>query len=122
MKLEILQTPLSVIQIADFNELDLTISPLFIANTKDERSVVLPTEKVPALTLNREDGWRALKIVGVLDFSLVGILAKIASLLAEQDISIFAVSTYNTDYILIKEDKLAKTISVLGDAGYTISD
>ncbi|MHC5248098.1 ACT domain-containing protein [Enterococcus sp. LJL90] len=122
MKLEILRTPLSVIQVADFNGLDLSISPLFIANTEDERSIVLPTKKVPAITVNREDGWRALKIVGVLDFSLVGILAKIASLLAEQKISIFAVSTYNTDYILIKEDKLAKTISILGDAGYTISE
>lgn len=122
MKLEILRTPLSVIQVADFNGLELSISPLFIANTEDERSIVLPTEKVPAITVNREDGWRALKIAGVLDFSLVGILAKIASLLAEQKISIFAVSTYNTDYILIKEDKLAKTISVLGDAGYTINE
>ncbi|MHC5374699.1 ACT domain-containing protein [Enterococcus sp. LJL120] len=122
MKLEILRIPLSVIQVPDFNGLELSISPLFIANTEDERSIVLPTEKVPAITVNREDGWRALKIVGVLDFSLVGILAKIASLLAEQKISIFAVSTYNTDYILIKEDKLAKTISVLGDAGYAINE
>lgn len=120
MKINVLATPLSVIQVENLNEIDLNISPLFIANTEDERSVVLPTAKVPAETINREDDWRALKIVGVLDFSLVGILAKLATLLADHAISIFAVSTYNTDYILVKEDKLTEAVAVLEKNGYQL--
>lgn len=120
MNLKILATPLSVIQVPDLTELDLTCSPLFLAYTDDELSVVLPTEKVPAKTINQEDDWRALKIVGVLDFSLVGILAKIATLLAHHDISIFAISTYNTDYILVKKNNFANAIQVLSQNNYTI--
>ena len=52
--------------------------------------------------IQRDDGWKAFRIQGVLDFSLIGILAKIAAALADNGISIFAVSTYNTDYVLIK--------------------
>lgn len=120
MQIKVLDEELSVIQVEDLSEIDLSLSPLFIANTDEERSVVMPTEKVPEKTINREDGWKALKIVGVLDFSLVGILAKIATLLADHSISIFAVSTYNTDYILIKEDRLIDAIEALKDNDYQI--
>ncbi len=54
------------------------------------------------------DGWKAFRIQGVLDFSLIGILAKIATVLADNGISIFAVSTYNTDYVLIKKKIIKK--------------
>lgn len=118
MKIKVLDTPLSVLQVEKIDSLDLSISPLFIANTEDEISLVMPTDKVPKETIHCENGWRALKIVGVLDFSLVGILANISSLLANHAISIFAVSTYNTDYILIKEDKLREAINVLKQDGY----
>ncbi len=78
------------------------------------------TDKVPADTIEREDGWKAFKIEGVLDFSLVGILAKIAQLLADADISIFAVSTYNTDYILVKTEKQAAASAILTTNGYVV--
>lgn len=121
MQLTLLVPPLSVIQIEDLKSLDVTIKPLFLGVTEEEVSVVLPTENVPEGVLNREEGWRGLKIEGVLDFSLVGILAKIASLLAEVSISIFAISTFNTDYILVKEEQLVLALETLRQAGYQIA-
>ena len=60
---------------------------------------------MPKDALERDDGWRAFRIQGVLDFSLIGILSAISAVLAENHIGIFAVSTYNTDYILTKEER-----------------
>ena len=59
------------------------------------------------------DGWKAFRIQGVLDFSLIGILAKIATVLADNGISIFAVLTYNTDYVLIKKENYQKALDIL---------
>ena len=72
--------------------------------------------------IRRDDGWRAFRIQGVLDFALIGILAKIASVLAENGISIFAVSTYNTDYVLVKEENYQKALDILARSGYEIRD
>ena len=83
--------------------------------------LVCPETDLPAAVLQCERGWRALKICGVLDFALVGILAKISSLLANAGISIFAVSTYNTDYIFIKESHLQKAAAALRTNGYQIT-
>ena len=76
--------------------------------------------EAPAEYLERDDGWRAFRIEGTLDFSLIGILSKISSLLAEQQIGIFAVSTYDTDYVLTKSVSFAKAMDVLEKAGYEI--
>ena len=121
MNLVTLPQELSVYQVADLNEIDFTQQPLFISVTEEEISVVSATANVPTNTINREDSWKAFKIEGVLDFSLVGILAKIAALLAEKEISIFAVSTYNTDYVLIKTDKFDAAITALREGGYTVA-
>ncbi len=120
MKLEILPQELSVYQVADLNLVDLTQQPLFIGVTAEETSIVSATDNVPTDTLEREDGWKGFKIEGVLEFSLVGILAKIASLLADANISIFAISTYNTDYVLIKANKYETAIVALRAGGYTV--
>ena len=83
-----------------------------VTKTKDELSIVAQkncfTDFVKA-----ENGWRILKICGVLDFSLIGVLSKISTILANENISIFVISTYNTDYIMIKDENLKKTIEVL---------
>lgn len=121
MKLVTLPLELSVYQVADLKMVDLTQQPLFIGVTDEETSIVSATDKVPTDTIEREDGWKGFKIEGVLDFSLVGILAKISSLLADAGISIFAISTYNTDYILIKADKYDAAVTTLQEAGYTIA-
>ena len=70
--------------------------------------------------MERVDGWRGFRIEGVLDFSLIGVLAKISALLAEEEIGILAVSTYNTDYIFVKKEQEEKALSRLGRAGYKI--
>lgn len=70
--------------------------------------------------MDREDGWRGIRIQGVLDFSLVGILSKLSGILAENQIGIFAVSTFNTDYILVKAEDFERAIRVLATAGFAI--
>lgn len=100
----------------DIMERDYT----FLARTKDELSLVCPTAHVPQHTLQREDGWRCFYFDGVLDFSLVGILAKIAALLSENGISIFALSTYNTDYVLVKQEHFGQALDLLSRHGYEI--
>ena len=78
------------------------------------------TQDAPSETIARDDGWGGFRIEGTLDFSLIGILSKISSLLAENKIGIFAVSTYNTDYIFVKKDALSDALSILKRAGYDI--
>ena len=121
MDIQVLDHRLTVCKVKSFDsDLLNTASFCFTAMTGEENSLVCLTEKTPRETIAREDGWRALKLCGQLDFSLIGILARIAQLLAEKGISIFALSTYNTDYILIKEDKLSAGAQVLSDNGYNI--
>lgn len=88
--------------------------------TPDETSVVCPAALVP-LGILAEKGWRALKVSGPLDFDLTGVLVSIAEPLARIGISIFSVSTYDTDYLLVKEDLLSTAVSVLKDAGHVVS-
>ncbi|WP_436970047.1 ACT domain-containing protein [Lactobacillus helveticus] len=92
----------------------------FFAKIDEELSLVCETKNAPSKTINREDGWRAFKIEGQLDFSLIGILAKIAQLLANNGISIFAVSTFNTDYILVKDNNFDSAIKILSENNYEI--
>ena len=84
-------------------------------------SLVCETASVPENTLAREDGWRAFRVEGTLDFSLTGILSGLSAVLAENKIGIFAVSTYNTDYILVKEENFEKAAAALEAAGYLFS-
>lgn len=79
--------------------------------------MVCLTQEVPENSIACEDGWKAFRIEGVLDFSLIGILSKITTLLAENHIGIFAVSTYNTDYILTKTGHYTKALEVLAKEG-----
>lgn len=120
MELLLLQESLTVFQVSSLETIDFQISPLNVSVTAEEISVVAPTIHVPTSTLNREDGWRMFKIKGVLDFSLVGILSNVSSLLANEQISIFALSTFNTDYILVKYDKVDKAIRALRTNGFEV--
>ena len=101
-------------------EIDFGGEFFFIGKTDEEISLVCVTEFVPQDVIQREDGWKAFRIQGVLDFSLVGILSKISTLLADNEIGIFAISTFNTDYILTKAENYEKTIALLNENGYTI--
>ena len=89
---------------------------VFTGRTDEEKSLVCITDDVP----ERDDGWKAFRIQGILDFSLIGILSRIAGILAENEIGIFAVSTFNTDYILTKKENYDKALEALKQAGYEI--
>ena len=91
-----------------------------LTDTGREVSLVCETQYAPDCALSREDGWRAFCIVGQLDFSLVGILSKITSILAEKNIPLFALSTYNTDYVLVKERHFFLASDLLEEKGYII--
>ncbi len=110
----------SVCKVKDYSQIDLESPFVFTGSTDEEKSLVCPTMLVPQNTVERDDGWKALRINGILDFSLIGILARISNSLAENGIGIFAVSTFNTDYIFVKESNFEKAIKALEDAGFII--
>ena len=110
----------SICKVVDYTQIDLESPFVFTGSTDEEKSLVCPTELVPQNTVERDDGWKALRIIGMLDFSLVGILARISNILAENGIGIFAVSTFNTDYIFVKRFNFDKAIKALEDAGFII--
>ena len=118
--LYLLNEDFSVCKVLDYSKVDLTRPFCFIGKTDEENSLVCETEAVPENTTEREDGWKAFRIMGTLDFSLVGILAKLSALLAEAEIGIFAISTYNTDYVLTKETDFDRALDVLTENGYEI--
>jgi uncharacterized protein len=83
-----------------------------ITKTDDELSIVCSEEIVPE-AIKAEKNWKAFKVEGPLDFSLTGILASLANPLAAASISIFAISTFDTDYLLVKSDKFDEAVKVL---------
>ena len=91
-----------------------------VSRTSDELSVVLPEEMVPA-DWKAETGWRCLKVIGPLEFDLTGILASLVLPLYEAGISIFAISTYDTDYLLAREKNLKKATHALMKSGHSVT-
>lgn len=121
MELKRLPYNLTVCKVADVSDIDLNKEFYFIGKTDEELSLVCRTEDVPPLTTARDDGWRGFRIQGILDFSLIGIISKLSGILAENRIGIFAVSTYNTDYILVKSEDFNRAMDVLAKEGYEIN-
>ena len=131
MELERISYRLTVCKVAEISAVDINADFYFIGKTDEEISLVIGktdeeislvcrTEDTPPLAIERDDGWRGFRIQGMLDFSLIGILSKISGILAEHKIGIFAVSTYNTDYILVKEENFDRALSVLNSEGYSV--
>lgn len=119
MNLHILRNyDFSVCKVENTKSIDFDDEFVFIGKTDEELSLVCNTNKVPLNTISREDGWKGFRIEGQLDFSLIGILSKISGILAENKIGIFVVSTFNTDYVLVKSDQLERTKTVLENEGY----
>ncbi|MDD3489449.1 MAG: ACT domain-containing protein [Paludibacter sp.] len=111
---------LSVCKVQNISQIDFSDEFCFLGKTNEEISVVCLTNKVPENAIQRDDGWKMFRIEGELDFSLIGVLSKISAILAEREIGIFAISTYNTDYILTKSENYQKALSCLKNAGYQI--
>lgn len=120
MDIETIDGEFSLCQVENYDGVNWDAPYVFTGQTDEEKSLVCLSRDVPVHTVRRDDGWRAFRLKGTFDFSLVGILSKIAAILAAQRISIFAVSTYNTDYVLVKRKHYEKALAALEEAGYHI--
>lgn len=120
MELKIIDKDFSVCKVEDYSMINSKSEFCFTGKTDEENSLVCATDDIPMNVLERDDGWKSFRIQGILDFSLIGILSEISSLLAENKIGIFAVSTYNTDYIFTKAENFERAISVLKNCGYSV--
>ena len=110
----------TVCKVPSYSGVDIESEYSFIGKTDEEISLVCITDFVPDNAAERDDRWKAIRKQATLDISLIGILSKILTLLADNKIGIFAISTYNTDYILTKKENFEKAITVLSDAGYQV--
>ncbi len=122
MLLEQLKDQFSICKIRDFSEIQFHQIPMFIGYTDEEISIVCKSESMPHNWIERDDGWSCIRICGKLDFSEIGIIARIADILANLKIGIFVVSTFNTDYFLIKKEHLEYAAKALVEQGYRFSD
>ena len=123
LRLCVLEEPLAVCRLErDSGVPDWTASGGFfsVTRTDDELSVVCPEERVPEGTVC-ERVWRALKVEGPLDFSLVGVLASLSAPLAEKGVGVLAIATYDTDYLLVKEEDLGLAADALRGRGHEVS-
>lgn len=121
MNIKRLPYDMTVCKVKSWEYVPVDADFFFVGKTDEEISLVCKTEDAPSCTIHREDGWKGFRIEGILDFSLVGILAKISTVLAHHQIGIFAVSTYNTDYILVKSNDFERALSVLTEEGYHVT-
>ncbi|MCL2763791.1 MAG: ACT domain-containing protein [Treponema sp.] len=122
IELELLKDEYSIYKFSpDFDLIDYAKEEAFfsLTKTKDELSAVAKENTLSGF-IKEENGWKILKINGILDFSLTGILSKISSVLADENISIFVISTFNTDYIMIKNENINKAVNALRKSGYSI--
>lgn len=120
MKLKILDNKLKVVKLS-LNETvpEIVYRQDFYSITKTDEELSIVVDKDVKISSDIvENNWKAIKIVGTLDFALIGILSRISTILAQAKISIFAISTYNTDYILAKSDKLGNAVEILKQNEY----
>lgn len=118
MNLKVLKQRFAVCKVTDLTQVNFNDEILFMGKTDEEISVVCEETSIPKNAEVCENGWCGFRIEGILDFSLTGILSKISAVLAEEKIGIFAISTYNTDYILVKKENLKKATKALENKGY----
>ena len=123
-KLKILEDRFTIYKLSTGSEVPAQVyqSPFFsIVNTDEEVSVVC-SSLIPLQAEKSDDGWSCIKMPGPLDLSMTGILAGISAVLAKSEISIFAVSTYDTDYIFVKTSELSGAKRALIASGYTFEE
>jgi len=119
VRLQLLPQPLAISRLAASAPIPpwASGSILSITRTESELSIVSEASAVPG-GVQSVAGWRALRVEGVLDFSTTGVLASLAQPLAAAGVSIFAISTYDTDYILVRETDISRAIEALSSAGH----
>ncbi|MFW0778049.1 MAG: ACT domain-containing protein [Rickettsiales bacterium] len=121
LTLRLMPWQLSVVKLSSGDDYDWAKSSDFYSFTQtlEETSLLCESHLVPE-GYKQESGWKVLKIDAILDFDMVGIIAKISGVLAEANVSIFALSTYNTDYILIKQDQADRALASLREKDYKV--
>lgn len=120
MRIQKIPYDFSVCKVADYSRVNLAAEYCFTGRTEEESSLVCITGDVPSDVTHREDGWKAFRVAGTLDFSLIGILSEICRILAENSISVFVISTYDTDYVLTKKENYQRALTLLEAAGHEI--
>ena len=122
LRLSVLDERLAVCRLEAGSEIPpwATGAPFFcVTRTPDELSIVCPEACVPA-GITREPGWRAFKVEGPLDFGLVGVLSSVAAPLAESEVGILAIATYDTDYVLVQASQLDIAVAALRERGHEV--
>ncbi|MDR0627849.1 MAG: ACT domain-containing protein [Bifidobacteriaceae bacterium] len=124
-ELEVLPGRFSIIKLPSIAHAAVLIGlpgshPAFLAITEHEISLVCPTAAVPRTATTREDGWSLMRLPGELDFRLVGLLAGLTTTLAEAQVPVFACSTFDTDYLLVKSVNLERAARALAESGVTV--
>ena len=122
LRLSVLEERLAVCRLDPGSEIPAWATPssfFSVTRTPDELSVVCLEERVPA-GITCEGGWRAIKLEGPFGFELTGVLASVAAPLAESEVGILAVATYDTDYVLVKESQLDLALSTLRERGHEV--
>lgn len=120
MTIKILEPTFAIYKIKEISSIDFTQEYIFLSKTEEEISLVCPENITVKNITDCDKNWRAFRIQGELDFSLIGILSKISTILAKNNIGIFAISTYNTDYIFTKAYDFDSAIQLLELAGYKL--
>ncbi|MDR2454767.1 MAG: ACT domain-containing protein [Bifidobacteriaceae bacterium] len=125
LELELVPGPFTVAQLTTPAHAALLLGnpaaqPAFAATTEDEVSVVCPTAAMPRTHIKRDDGWALMRVRGQLDFTLVGVLANLTAILAQADVPVFAASTFETDYLLVKAVNLERAARALTAGGVVL--
>jgi hypothetical protein len=118
MNIEVVDGDFSVCKVEEIKDIRFDDSVCFFGKTDQELSLVCQGGSEPQSATEVEYGWRAIRVKGQIDFSAVGVLAKITGILAQNGISVFAVSTYNTDYVFVKAESLPAAIEALSKGGF----
>lgn len=124
LDLDLVGTELAVCRLAADAELPAWVAldtpgPVSVTRTATELSLVLPQERVPD-AVPAERGWRAMVVRGPLDFTLVGILARLTATLARAEVALFALSTHDTDWLLVRDHDLPDALAALAAAGHRV--
>lgn len=117
MDLRMVNEKFVICQVENFNQIDFNQDYVFTAKTKDEYSVICPEEIAPSQYIKIEHGWKCFHIAEDAAFEKYGMIAFLADIVAKQKTGILVVATFDTDYILIKEEKMEQVQKALIDAG-----
>ena len=118
MTLQVLDRELSICKLLDLNDIALSSPPLFLAITQDEISLVCGSGYEPRHCIIKSSGWRAMKATKGMDSTPAGVIADVSGILAEAGIPVLAMSTFDTDYILIKDERLHEAMMAMAKSGY----